>query len=105
MTPTSYPKRGLRPLARPLRSFWLLWLASAACGSSPEGPCSDVGATGPHMRPGWDCLRCHADGKEEHIRCGAPIWSAAGTILSRQRRPHEPGSRGRHRHPEGCQRQ
>lgn len=54
-------------------------LNTTACGA----PSEDVSgaaeeATGPLMRPGDNCLRCHSEG----TGTGAPPWFAGGTVFS-----------------------
>jgi hypothetical protein len=47
----------------------------AACSAAEPEPVAEV--TGPLMRPGQDCLRCHS----ERGTVGAPPWSVAGTVF------------------------
>ncbi len=63
------------------------------CGSSPEPEqktVATVQSTGPLMRPGDNCLRCHSEGAKE----GAPPWSAAGTVYESPDAPREAGIGG-----------
>jgi hypothetical protein len=49
-----------------------------------------VPSEGPLMRPGEDCMRCHASGKHEE----APSWTIAGTIYGAQDAAVEAGLEG-----------
>lgn len=67
-------------------------LLLAACGSD-GGASTDTSATeatGPTMRPGENCLRCHSPGTKER----APPWSAAGTIFTRREADRVEGVEG-----------
>jgi hypothetical protein len=59
----------------------LLASALIGCGSSEEQASSGgFGfATGPLMRPGDNCLRCHRDERTDYP--SAPVWTAAGTVF------------------------
>jgi hypothetical protein len=56
-----------------LVTTWALLLA--ACSAAEPEPSGEV--TGPLMRPGQDCLRCHS----ERASVGAPPWTVAGTVF------------------------
>jgi hypothetical protein len=56
-------------------SSGVLTLALLGCSSSAEEP--TAGTTGPLMRPGDNCLRCH----QANSAVGAPEWTAAGTVF------------------------
>lgn len=59
----------------------LLATALIACGSSEEQTSSGGFGfeTGPLMRPGDNCLRCHRDERSDYP--SAPAWTAAGTVF------------------------
>ncbi|HET9930380.1 MAG TPA: carboxypeptidase-like regulatory domain-containing protein [Polyangiaceae bacterium] len=65
-----------------------LCLATTSCGSDGDG----VGfETGPLMRPGDDCSRCHAEGSPYP---SAPRWSLAGTVFPKPDSPANEGVAG-----------
>ena len=64
------------------RHRYTLLLATAlafgtGCASEPESTPFGF-ATGPRMRPGDNCLRCHRDERSDYP--SAPAWTAAGTV-------------------------
>jgi hypothetical protein len=71
------PRTGRRdPAGFALGAALLASVLAVACGSTAdEAAAGEV--TGPAMRPGQDCLRCH----EQDSEVGAPEWFAAGTIF------------------------
>lgn len=80
-----------------LDTAWLgallaLPLTVLACGSD-GGASTDTSATeatGPLMRPGENCLRCHSPNTKER----APVWTAGGTIFARRDAERDEGVPG-----------
>lgn len=70
----------LRPLLTALLIACSLPLSITACdGAAPDqADTYDPAATGPLMRPGENCLRCHEPGFGDD----APTWSFGGTVYS-----------------------
>lgn len=54
----------------------VMMAAAAACSSSDDSEGETGEVTGPLMRPGQNCLRCHF----QDSGFDAPIWSAGGTV-------------------------
>jgi len=55
-------------------------LCAIGCSSEGESASTPFGfATGPLMRPGDNCLRCHRDERSDYP--SAPSWTAAGTVF------------------------
>lgn len=57
-----------------------VWLLVTGCGNDDESANTRFGfTTGPLMRPGDNCLRCHRDERSDYPT--APSWTAAGTVF------------------------
>jgi hypothetical protein len=61
----------------------MVFLLACSAGTPSE-------VTGPTMRPGQDCLRCHEKDSEE----GAPEWFIAGTVFPTKNAPFDQGVPG-----------
>ena len=67
-------------------------VALYGCGSEGgvSSDASSTEATGPLMRPGENCLRCHSPGNN----LGAPVWTAGGTVYPRKDAAEDEGLAG-----------
>lgn len=78
-----------RRSAKPLALLSVL-LASACSGADENEPFGF--ATGPLMKPGDNCLRCHRTERTEYP--SAPPWTAAGTVFPGPDSPTSDGMSG-----------